>query len=197
MNIAKHIGATKIIGIDLDDKKVEKARRNGMVTAKADLNGKWPLDDDSVDVVFANQVIEHIVDIDNFVGEIFRVLRRGGYVLICTENLASWHNIFALLLGDQPYSGPHVSIRYSIGHHPLHPQADDGIYSNIAITKHNTVMAYKALKKILRVYGFRVEKITGSGYYPFPRPIARFLCRLDPAHSHFLTVKSRKPRNID
>ena len=105
--------------------------------------------------------------------------------MVCTENLASWHNIFALLLGNQPYSGPYVSTRYAIGHHPLHPRINGGKGANPYL-KHNTVLAYRALKGIFEVYGFKVEKVVGSGY-------PRILYKFDPLHAHFITLKARKP----
>ena len=51
------------------------------------------------DVVHANQVIEHVFDLDRFVSEIKRVLAPGGRAIICTENIASWHSVAALFLG--------------------------------------------------------------------------------------------------
>ena len=58
--------------------------------------------------------------------------------------------------------------------------------------KHNTVMAFKALKEIFRVHGFKIERVVGSGYYPFPKLLGRVLCRLDKAHAHFITLKVLK-----
>ena len=189
MLIAKYINASKVIGLELDDDRIKKAQEKGIVVYKADLNKKFPLDDESADVVFANQVIEHLINIDNFVSEVYRVLKPSGYAVVSTENLASWHNIFALLLGNQPYSGPCVNTKCVIGHHPLHPTVDR-IYD--PYLKHNTVLAYKALKRVFQAYGFRVEKVIGSGYYPFPKSFARLFCRCDPSHAHFLTLKARK-----
>jgi len=190
MLVAERIGASKVYGIDLDEESIRSARERGVLAYRSDLNGKFPFENESLDVVFANQVIEHLIDIDNFVSEIYRVLK-GGYAIICTENLASWHNIFALLLGNQPYSGPYVSVKHVIGHHPLHPQIEPGKAGNPYL-KHNTVMAFKALKEIFRVTGFKIEKVIGSGYYPFPKLLGRVLCHLDKAHAHFLTLKVRK-----
>jgi ubiquinone/menaquinone biosynthesis C-methylase UbiE len=122
MLVAERIGASKVYGIDLDEEKLRNAKgKGGIIVYSADLNRKFPLDDESVNVVLANQVIEHIIDVDNFVSEIYRVLKEKGYAITCTENLASWHNIFALMLGNQPYSGPNVSVKHVIGHHPLQP----------------------------------------------------------------------------
>ncbi len=38
----------------------------------------WPYDDASFDAVVSNQVIEHVADIDHFLGELARVLKPGG-----------------------------------------------------------------------------------------------------------------------
>ena len=70
-----------------------------------DLNKKFPIKDNSVDVVVSDQVIEHLTDVvDNFVKEIFRILKPEGYAVISTENLSSWNNLFALLFGYGPPS---------------------------------------------------------------------------------------------
>lgn len=193
--LAKRIGANKVYGVDLDDEDLRKASEKGIITYKADLNKKFPLDDESVDVVFAHWVIEHIIDMDNFVFEIYRVLKKGGYAIIGTENLASWPNIFALTLGKQPYTGPFVSVRYVVGPHPMQHCCRQSIENTFqaAYTDHNVVLAYKSFRRIFELYGFKIEKVIGSGYYPFPKIMARALCRLDPAHSHFLTLKARKP----
>jgi 2-polyprenyl-3-methyl-5-hydroxy-6-metoxy-1,4-benzoquinol methylase len=54
------------------------------------------------DVVFAGEIIEHIVDTDGLLGEIQRVLRRGGMAIVTTPNLASFENRVRLLLGRYP-----------------------------------------------------------------------------------------------
>ena len=57
----------------------------------------------------ANQVIEHLYETDSFVNEIPRVLRKDGYAVISTEALSSWHSVFALILGWQPFSLTNIS----------------------------------------------------------------------------------------
>jgi SAM-dependent methyltransferase len=83
---------------------------------EADLNDGLPFDDERFDVVVSNQVLEHLADTDAFVSEVARVLRPGGVAAVSTENLASWHNIAALLLGWQPFSLSNVtSARAGLG----------------------------------------------------------------------------------
>ncbi len=48
----------------------------------ADLNGRWPFEDNSVGVVRASDVIEHLHDKVHTMKEIYRVLAPGGYALI-------------------------------------------------------------------------------------------------------------------
>ncbi len=57
-----------------------------MRVSKSDLNGPLPFESNHFDLIHANQVIEHLHDVDTFMSEIFRVLAPGGMVIISTEN---------------------------------------------------------------------------------------------------------------
>jgi SAM-dependent methyltransferase len=46
-----------------------------------DLEGKLPIEDNSYDVVFANQILEHITNLIGLVHEVHRVLKPGGNFL--------------------------------------------------------------------------------------------------------------------
>lgn len=58
---------------------------------------------------------------------------------------------------------------------------------------HIRLFTYRALKELLKLHGFKIEKIVGVGFYPFPDKIAGFLSYVDPVHSVYLTAKVRKP----
>ena len=73
--VSQKVGAAKSIGIDAVSENLAAARAKGIVGIEADLNWVLPLPDESVDVVIASHVIEHINDTDMFVKEIYRVLR--------------------------------------------------------------------------------------------------------------------------
>lgn len=49
-------------------------------------------------------MIEHVSNVDLFVSEVFRVLKKGGHAVISTENGSSWHNVFAAAMGWQIFS---------------------------------------------------------------------------------------------
>lgn len=186
LRVASKIGTRSIYGVEIADDLISKAESKGIVVRKADLNNKLPFDDNAFDFVHANQVIEHLFDTDNFVSEIYRVLRRGGYAVVSTENLASWHNIFSLLFGWQPFSLTNISSsRLGIGNPIALHRGEEITFSS---WQHIRVFAYRGLREIFESKGFKVEKIIGAGYYPLPN----LLAKLDPRHAAFLTIKVRK-----
>jgi len=187
LRVAQWLKTSEIYGIDLDSRDAATASRAGVKTCLADLNKRFPFPNNFADVVFANQVIEHLTDLDNFVQEVHRVLKKGAYAVVCTENLSSWNNIFALLVGDQPFTGPHISRKFLVGPHPFQ-KSIDSVADKI---EHNKVLAYKALRQLFTQYGFEVV-IKGSGYYPLPMFLAKALQRIDKAHSAYLNMKARK-----
>lgn len=79
-------GARSIVGVDAFAAAVLAAReqdRHGGTFLLGDLR-ELPLDDDSVDLVTCFEVIEHLVEQDQAVAELRRVLRPGGIVLLST-----------------------------------------------------------------------------------------------------------------
>lgn len=184
--VTRKINTKSIFGLDYIDTQLKKANALGINTKKGNLNEKFPYKNDFFDVVHSNQVIEHLTEIDNYISEIFRVLKPGGYTIISTENLSSWHNIFSLVIGWQAFS-QHISKRYHIGN-PLSPHFEEDLKEGWT---HNIIFTFYSLKEIFIIYGFEIEDARGAGYYPLPE----FFARVDPRHSHFITIKARKPKN--
>ena len=107
--VALSLKSERALGIEIDEVKAEKAVARSIEVIIGDLNHEFKLEDSFVDGAIANQVIEHLCDTDNLLSEIWRVLKPGGVLVLSTENLASWHNVFALLLGWQPFSLTNIS----------------------------------------------------------------------------------------
>lgn len=183
---AKTIGTCKVYGIEINKKNCEEAKRKGIKVYNNDLNMKLPIRSSSIDVIIANQVIEHLYDSDVFVKEIYRILKPKGYVIVSTNNLASWHNIFSLFFGKQPFPSD-VCRDPSIGKlFVLWAGGDSGHLSHIRI------FTYYGLRELFEYYGFKSGKIVGVGYYPFLGFISKFLSFIDKKHSVYLTVKVKK-----
>lgn len=79
--------ARRVIGLDYDESAVTHVRaRYPRVEMLQGNLAELPLADGAVDVVVNFQVIEHLWDQGQFVGECLRVLRPGGVLLMSTPN---------------------------------------------------------------------------------------------------------------
>lgn len=186
LKLAKKIGSSNIYGIDVINERLEIAKKSRIITKNSDLNNIFPFNDNFFDVIHADQVIEHIAFLDNFISEIQRILKPGGYVIISTENGSSWHNIFASIMGWQIFSLTNISSKKLGVGNPL--AILGGKVIDLPSWTHKTIFNYRGLKDFFSIYGFENIKIHGAGYYPLPS----FLGQIDPRHSHFITLKAYK-----
>ncbi|MHB1293520.1 MAG: class I SAM-dependent methyltransferase [Anaerolineae bacterium] len=202
LRLAETLRAGRVVGIDYNARTLREAEAAGIQALVADANRPLPLQDCCVDVVTAMDVVEHLVEPRMLVREAYRVLRPGGYLVLATPNLASWHNIGALLLGLQPFSGPNLTTMLDADmrvvrslHRRAYGLADEGEVVESAepeLHKHIVVGAFRSMKRLLQREGFQVTYARGFGYYPFPPLLARPLARLDPWHAHHMVLKGRK-----
>jgi SAM-dependent methyltransferase len=183
--------ADQVHGIELVAERAALARDRGFEITVSDLDLRWPFDDETFDVVHANQVIEHVQRLDHFMSELRRVLAPGGLAVVCTENLASWHNVGALALGYQPFSLTNVSDVRPIGNRFALHAGEQPAYET---WQHVHVLTLAGLRDIFSAHGFEVEESWGTGYYPFPRRVSKYLSDRDPRHAHFIAVVARAPR---
>lgn len=188
IEMAKKMGTENIAGFDLIESRLKIAKDRGIKVIKGDLNKKLPFKNSSFNVILSNQVIEHLSDTDLFISEIYRILRPGGYIIISTENLASWHNIFALILGFMPFSLTNISSKTAALGNPLDTHANEDFCWNSDTWQHQRIFTTTGLRHLLTLHGFKVEEILTAGYYPLPDLFARF----DKYHSAFITFKARK-----
>lgn len=171
--MAREIGTSKIYGID----KIGGVRNN-IRFFQGDLNEDFSIDGKELDVVVASQVIEHLWNTDGFVKEIYRMLKPGGYAVISTPNLASWHNVAYLFTGRQPETAT----------------VSDELYPEKEVPGHRRVFTTTELVKLLQFHGFTIEKIIGTSYHPLIGKLAKLMCRLDRKHASMVTVKVRRSK---
>src|ERR687897_1222019 len=87
---AKRVGGSgRVIGIDMTDEMLEKARRNAKVYGylnvefrKGDIEKKIPDNDSTADLVISNCVINLTIDKVSAFREVYRVLKQGGRMVI-------------------------------------------------------------------------------------------------------------------
>ena len=157
-NMRKCLGRpVNLYGLDIGDSGIKKARDRGISVACIDIEReRYPFDDCSIDIVLANQVIEHTKEIFWIFSEVSRILVSGGLFVVGVPNLASLHNRIALLFGSHPPTirvlGPHVR----------------------GFTKDSFL-------EFAECGGcFKVLEVRGSNFYPFPPWLSMRLVRALP-----------------
>lgn len=182
LTLAAEARTSDVSGVDIQEDQLAIARSKGVNGILADLSQPVPFESDKFDIVHANQVIEHLPDLDLFMAEIYRLLKPGGRAIISTENASSWHNIFASIMGWQMFSLTNFSSRMSGIGNPL--ALHRGTVQKWQSWNHRTILNYAGLLEYFRVFRYTRVFVKGAGYYPLPAIIGR----LDPRHSHFLTI---------
>lgn len=172
-------------GIETVEHRAQAAEARGIRIARVDLNEGLPFEDGHFDIVHANQLLEHLHGTDDFLREVRRLLKPGGYALLSTNNLASWHNVIALAFGMQP-PPMHVSSEVIVGN-ALDPYRNTRFGSKE--DSHLRIFSYQALADLCRHHGFRVDVLRTAGYYPFPPAVARALTAIDRRHGVFLIAR--------
>ncbi len=182
-----NIKKPEIFAVDLDSQAISSCKKMGIKAKKYNIEKGLPYKTNYFDIVSANQIVEHLVDIDMFFSEINRVLKPNGYVILSTENLSSWHNLFALLLGWQAFS-QHISTKKNVGN-PLKLNLEIGGSKHDC---HLQIFTPRGLCDLAQMYNLKVEKRFGAGYYPFRGILSKLLSRIDSTHSAFIGIKARK-----
>ena len=188
MRVAERLGSKEVYGVELIEKHAAEARARGIKIEVADIESGLPFPDRKFDVVHANQVIEHLRDTDLFVTEIRRVLKPGGIACISTNNLSSWHNVWSLVFGYQPFP-MHVSDALIVGN-PLNPE--HGQPHEDAGRIHVRVFTGRALGELCAHHGLPPIRMRSAGYYPLPPTLGRAAARVDPRHGAFLVGLFRR-----
>lgn len=163
------LGAGRMLGVEVYEGPAREAEAKGLEVARVDLEtGRFPWEDESVDVVVCNQVLEHLKNVWLPMTEMYRVLRPGGHAVLSVPNLASLHNRVLLALGRQPTSirvfGPHVR-GYAFG---------------------------EFCDLVGRGGAYEVEQRLSAGFHPLPARWSRPFSRLWPSAGHTTIVLARK-----
>lgn len=166
LEMSRRIGTSKVVGVD------KTLYFGSLISVQViDLDNDLPFSSDTFDVVVASQLLEHLKSPRYLIEEVYRVLRPGGYLIVSTPNLSSWHNILFLLFGVQP---PGLSITRD----------------------HRFLLTVQGIVNLIKLGKFKVERVVGVGFYPFPYPISALLCKIDRRHPVDVIVKARKCSHI-
>jgi len=101
----EYCGKKNVIGIDIWKEGIRKFRAKGYDVRYHDASKRFPFKNASFDVVYAEQIIEHVYDGVSFVKELNRVLRKGGKVIIRTVDFLRIKGAF---YGDYTHIHPYT-----------------------------------------------------------------------------------------
>jgi len=132
-----------------------------------------PFPDASFELIFAGEIIEHLLETSRFLAECHRVLKQGGRLVLTTPNLSCWLNAIRWLMLEQPWcvdcdTGENGHVRY---------------------------FAPRVLARKLRAAGFEIIKLTSVGGLEGFRRFPRFytgLFRLFPLRGKCLMCLAQK-----
>jgi len=131
-----------------------------------------PFADCEVDLIIANQVLEHTKEIFWIFHEVSRSLKIGGHFLFGVPNICSLHNRFLLLIGRQP-----TQHKVCSAHVRPFSKSDTVAFLNACFPG-----------------GYDLTQFRGAQFYPFPRGAARVLANAFPTFAFTIFFLIRKTK---
>jgi len=150
LSIAEVVGAKEIWIADISESALQRAKEKGkgINIVRVDLsNEKLPFPSESFDLVSAIDLMEHLINPDHFLSETHRILRKKGFFVLTTPNLAFWVNRLILLLGYQPLMSE-PSTKFAAGYLFV-PQG-------FQPAGHIRLFTLRALEDLLKANGFSI-----------------------------------------
>ena len=129
-----------------------------------------PLDDESLDLVIANQTMEHVKEIYWINHQVFKKLAVGGYFVMGVPNLLAFHNRLLPIFG-------------------IHPTCIK------MLSAHIRGYSIRDTRKFYEAIGNRflsIEAVYGSQFYPLPTRLSRVLSGAFPGLSTSIFFKIKK-----
>ena len=113
-----------------------------------------PFKKETFDVITSFDMIEHLINPDDFLAESSRILKWRGWFVVSTPNLADFYSRLTFLFGYTPFSYDLSIFRVAIPFSKV-IETDRG---------HKSVFTYKGLKRVLLIRGLEVIKSEGYCY---------------------------------
>ena len=170
MVVRKYNPKAKCVGVDFGDRNKEGLLERGIEFVSMNIeNQLLPFESETIDLIIANQVLEHTKEIYWIHHEIFRTLKVGGYLYVGVPNILSLHNRILGLLG-------------------IHPTCLKMISAHVrGFSKKDMILFYREIAGSF----LTIEQFYGSQFYPLSKTIARPMAKAFPslAFSIFFLIK--------
>ena len=105
--LAPHLTGTghRHVGLDLSPTALPVARGHGVLPVRGDVL-HLPFRDEVADVVVAGEVLEHVAEPLELLGEACRVLKPGGTLVLDTIAATAWGRFSSITVGERMPAGP-------------------------------------------------------------------------------------------
>jgi SAM-dependent methyltransferase len=154
------VPSAELIGIEPYLPYVQELQSKGIHVHSLNIeHDRFPFADGELDIVMANQIMEHTKEVFWILDQVTRSIKVGGHLLIGVPNLASLHNRILLALGMQP----------------------SPLKNNSAHVRGFTKGDMVRLLNTGFPGGYTLKGFGGSNFYPFPPPLARPLAAALPS----------------
>ena len=174
----------EIHGIDISSSGVLLAKKLGIKAIKADLNRTLPYKNNTFDVIFSDQLLEHIYDTDNLINEMYRILKPGGVAVTITPNLSFWLNRILFLFGFYP-----IFLEVSNKTKTYGTLFLKHVIKEFQSVGHIHVFNKASLTDIFRSNGFKIIDIKGLPLsWKMMQPLQLFYDLIDSACSRFPSI---------
>lgn len=77
-------------------------KKHSINLMNASIEKKLPLTDNSFDIIYMGEIIEHLYNPDLIISECYRLLKKDGVLIITTPNMNAWYNRIIFIFGLQP-----------------------------------------------------------------------------------------------
>ncbi|MEN8134273.1 MAG: methyltransferase domain-containing protein [Thermodesulfobacteriota bacterium] len=140
---------------DICPKCLKTMEKSGLSTLSFDIDDKdkpFPLEDKSFDAVISLATIEHVIQIDNYMEQIHRILKDDGYLYISAPNYNGLAYLIPMLLTGKTF------------HDPLSEPDRYEFYAHVRYFTHRTLLDY------VTTFGFSPEAV----YLALPQDSSRY-----------------------
>lgn len=145
----------EVVCNDISPSCLQIMRRAGIQTVSFDIDDsekQFPIPDSHFDAVISLASIEHIIDIDHYMNEIYRILKKDGCLYISSPNYAGIIYLLPVLLKGRSF------------HNPLVPGDRYEFYAHVRYFTYVTLLEY------VRSFGFSPVSV----YLALPKEGSRF-----------------------